>query len=243
MKRNNRKIWSQIPWGGVAVILAAGILISAGIIWSRRPAASETQAPDGPVHTVTFLDQQGEILQESDVNHGSYAVPPELEAVESGIVFRSWSNLLYGIDRDMETRPVYQDLRESSNVFYLGGAYGQLGEQMEMELQLGGKVNLSSIELTLRYDPDVLKKFSCDTLDGPFEVRKKGRGYVVLELAADENLTESVTAAQLRFNIAKSCSDAEMTKILVEMKDPMKLEGGEKGTDSCAVHGEVYLLS
>ena len=222
---------------GTIAILLAGVLISGGIVLSR-------QEPAGPVYTLDFLDENGDLLEQVEVPHGGCAIPPELEHVNDSVSFRCWHQRLYNITASTELRPVYQDLRQYQNVFYMDTRYAKLGERVEAELWLGGKIRLSAVELTLLYDPEVLLDFQCDTEGSPFRVTASEPGSVTLCLDSDMNLTEAMTAATIRFVVSKDGDDLEMTKILMEMHNPaMITEGGVSSTDGTTVQGEIYFLS
>lgn len=246
MKQQKKEMLRQVPWIGVGAILLAGVLISVGIVCFRQNTTAEnaTGSETEAVHTLVFLDEEGAVLDEQQVSDGGYAMPPELESVNDSIAFRCWNQSLYRISRSTELTPVYQDLRESENAFYMDAHYVELGRNVELELWLGGEVCLSSIELTLTYDPEVLLDFQCDVEGSPFRVVSSEEGSVTLRLDADENLAEALTVATLRGTVSKARTDLIKTQIHVDMSGPkLLLNGTEKGTDSNAVHGDIYVLS
>lgn len=245
MKGQIRSILHQVPWIGVISIILAGVLISAMIIFVEPDWNNETiSASDLPIYTLTFVDDRGDLLEQQEVHAGGFAVPPKIESHNDGIAFCGWSQTLYDINRSTEISPVYQDLRQEQNVFYIDSQCAKLGEDVEGSLFLNGSVCLSAIELTLEYDSEVLLDFICDTAEGPFVIVNEEPGTVVLRLEEDQNLTEPMTAAGFRFRINPERDDIAKTRIHVEMKTPaMITEGGEMGTNSRAVHGDIYLLS
>ncbi len=239
MKQQLKDILRQVPWIGVGCILLTGVLISAGIVLYRH-----FTTPPAPQYTVVFTGSQGTLLNQQQVTAGSYALPPKLKHENDSIAFRCWSQHLYNIQNDTEVTPVYQDLRQTPNAFYMDAQYARLGEEVSMPLLLGGVVRLSGLELTLSYDSDVLLDFRCDVEGSPFHIVSSEVGKVVLRLDADENLTQTITAATLHFRIARNRDDVARTAVTVEMKDPLMVVSGlETGTGSTAVHGDIYILS
>lgn len=246
MKKQIRYILQQIPWKGVIVILSAGILISGGMILHAHTKQDQASVatPDMPIYTVTFLDDRGEILEQQQVPEGGFAVPPAKESPNNGMVFRGWSQKLYDINRSTEVTPVYQDLRNEKNAFYIDSQCAQLGEEVTTDLWLCGNVCLSSIQLSLEYDPNVLLDLKCDTAGSPFTVVSTEPGAVILRLDETQNLTGLITVASICFSINPESDTIAKTRIRIDMEDPaMMKEGGEVGADSCAVHSDIFLLS
>lgn len=246
MKEETRSALRQVPWLGVGIILLAGVLISAGIVWSRMPEKPQDPPAEtgGSVCTVTFVDENGSLLEEQQVPAGGYAVPPALESVNDAVVFRQWNNRLYDVTRSVELAPVYQDLQGEKNVFWLDSQYAQLGEEVQTDLWLGGQVCLSGMELAVTYDPEVLEDFRCDVTGSPFTVAESKKGIITLRLEAEENLTEGISVARISFTVADDRADVARTTVRIEMKDPEMIRSGAvAGTDSNAVHGDIYILS
>ena len=234
-----KDILKQVPWKSVIAILLTGVLISGGILVYRQMTK-----PELPKYTVVFKGSQGAVLAQQQVNAGGSAIPPKLQQDNDAIVFRGWSKHLYNIQKDTEVTPVYEDLRQAANAFYMDAAYALPGDEMEMTLWLGGSVRLSGIELTLSYDKDVLQNFRCDVEGSPFQIVATGEDSVTLRLDATDNLTETTAAATVRFTVSKDREDIARTSILVDMADPvLTVSGTQVGTGSSAVHGDIYILS
>lgn len=234
-----KDILRQVPWRSVVCILLCGVLISGGIAAFRHYTK-----PEAPSHTVTFQGSQGTVLAQRQVTDGGFALPPRLKNGSDSIAFRCWSQPLYNIRGDATVTPVYQDLRQTGNAFYMDAQYAQPGETVTMELKLGGTVCLSSIELTLSFDAEVLLDFRCETKDSPFEIVSQDESSVTLRLDSAKNLTEAITAATIQFTVSPRRGDVERTTITVGMRDPIMLvSGSDTGTGSNAVHGDIYILS
>lgn len=234
-----KDILKQVPWKAVIAILLSGILISGGILIYRQ-----LTKPELPKYTVEFTGSQGAVLSQQQVTAGSCAIPPKLQQDNDAIVFRGWSKHLYNIQKDMTVTPVYKDLRQATNAFYMDSAYALPGEEMEMTLWLGGNVRLSGIELTLSYDKDVLQNFRCEAEGSPFRIVATGEDSVTLRLDAGDNLTEATAVATVRFTVSKDRADVARTSILINMADPvLTVSGAQVGTGSNAIHGDIYILS
>ena len=245
MKSQTCSILQEVPWIGVVSILLAGILVSTMIIFADPNRNNETiSTSDLPIYTLTFVDERGDLLEQQEVHAGGFAVPPKMESYNDGIAFCGWSQKLYDINRSTEMYPVYQNLHQEQNVFYIDSQVAQLGDELEANLFLSGIVRLSSINLILEYDSEVLLDFVCDVEESPFAVLSEEPGKVVLGLKVDRNLAEPLTAAVLRFRIDPERDDIARSRIHIEMKSPaMITEEGEVGTSSRAVHGDIFLLS
>lgn len=234
-----KDILKQVPWKSMIAIVLAGILISGGILIYRQMTK-----PELPKYTVVFKGSQGTVLAQQQVTAGGSAMPPKLQNENDGIVFRGWSKHLYNIQKDFEVTPIYEDLRQSTNAFYMDAVYALPGDEMAVTLWLGGNVQLSGIELTLSYDKDVLQNFRCDVEGSPFQIISTGEDSVILRLDAGENLTGATAVASLHFTVSKDRADVARTTILVGMADPvLTVSGIQVGTGSNAVHGDIYILS
>ena len=124
-----KDILKQVPWKSVIAILLTGVLISGGILVYRQMTK-----PELPKYTVVFKGSQGAVLAQQQVTAGGSAIPPKLQQDNDAIVFRGWSKHLYNIQKDTEVTPVYEDLRQAANAFYMDAAYALPGDEMEMTL-------------------------------------------------------------------------------------------------------------
>lgn len=245
MKKQVREILQTIPWLAVFFILLAGILASIGIYCfckeSRNGEKVSAQSQmQSQTHRVTFFREDGSILEEKTVAHGESVMPPVLTSGKDAVVFRGWTINLSSITRDTEARPLFQDLTNEKNVFYMDTRYEESGQDIMVELKLGGRVNLSGIKLTLTYDPEVLKLLESESaLDG-VEVSKTEDGILEIIIDSEENLTEPTQVLCMKYHVEDV--DFILAYLDVSMKEPRRMDGGAMvGTDSTAVNGKIYI--
>ncbi len=243
MKKQIKDICFAIPWLVVGIILVIGVVSSVGIYHVRMNQKESTdQRPigrEGVYHEVTFLKEDGSVLEEKTVADCDSVMPPMWESTENK-VFRGWSMNLSGVTYDFEAQPMVHDISELSNVFHIDTRYEEGGQKVWIELKLGGQVNLSSVKLVLAYDPKVLKFLKSETEHEFIKISKAKNGNLEIIVDSQDNLMGATEIAKLQFRIADV--DFILAHLNIAMFEPRMMDGAsEVASESTAVDGKIYI--
>lgn len=231
MKKIRISFWMQI----VAVFLT-GILASGVAFWIAQEYVSKRQAEELEKHTVTFAYLDGTVIGSREVTHGKGVFPPEL--TDEG-VFRGWSAGFNLVEDDIETHPVFYAIKEN-NLFFFDSVYVQEGKEFSLDLYVGGQVSVSSGELTLEYDTDVLK-FVGVSNGVSCTVTETASGIVVLQFESDTVIKEETLLSQLRF-CAKE-KDAYATEVTLKASNTkVVVDGQEISADCATINNKIFFL-
>ena len=227
----------RIPfWLQIIAIFLVGILASGVAFWIAKDIVSNRQSETMEKHTVTFAYQDGTIIETKEVSHGKGVFPPQL--ADKG-VFRGWSSGFNIVEADVEAHPVYHTIAEN-NLFYFDSVYVQEGKEFSLDLYVGGQVSISSGELTLAYDTDVLD-FVGTSDGGPCTVAETTEGEIVLRFDSDTTIKEEALLSQLRFYAKEK--DAYATEVVLKASKMMVVaEGQEIPADCATINNKVFFL-
>lgn len=226
-------------WIQVALILLAGVLLSLGIwMYSNSLHNDSEQEHESKSFKVTFAAGDGAVIAEKNAEREKGVLPPEIEIGE-GTVFRGWDNRINCIRADIETHPILYPIKES-NLFYFNSEYVFEGEDFELELLLGGNVNISSGELNIEYDPEVLTFIDADESEC-CRAKLTENGTITVTLNSESVLTDSTSLAVLKFHAEEK--DAYSTRIdLIGGAFTVREAGKETPIDSATINNNIYFL-
>lgn len=231
--RENRQKKALPFWLQIVLILMTGALVSLGIwLYSKTPEASGS----GEKYTVTFAYGDGSVIAKSEVRSGKGVLPP---IPETDDVFRGWDSAINNVTDNIEAHPMLYTIVED-NLFYFNSVYVQEGERFNISLRLGGNVNMSSGELTLEYDPEVLTYIGADceklcTIDLPEP------GLISVRVNSDAVLTDAAQLAVLKFRAEEK--DAYSTQINLKTSKVVTLSAGEEiPADNATINNKIYFL-
>lgn len=227
MKKNAR-----IPfWLQIVLILLTGVLASVGIL-----AARSGSEPDLPRYTVTFAYSDGTVIEAKEVSEGKGVYPPEY--IGEG-VFRGWSGRFNQVTSDVEVHPVIHSIGED-NLFYFHSVYVEEGKSFALDVQLGGRVSVSSGELTILYDPAVLEYRGADS-EAFCSVTEGAEGELTLTFEAEEPIRKETLLAKLNFCALEK--DAYATEVQLQAKNVKIVSDGEELPADCAtINNKVFFL-
>ena len=227
----------RIPfWLQIVAISLAGVLASGVAFWITQEYVSSRQNEELETHTVTFAYLDGTVIETKEVAHGKGTFPPELS--NKG-VFRGWSAGFNIVENDIEVHPIYYTIKEN-NLFYFDSVYIQEGKEFSLDVCVGGHVSVSSGELTLRYDPNVLDFLGSD--DVKFcTVTESTMGELVICLEGKTAIKTQTLLSQLRF-LAKE-KDAYSTEITLKASNVKVIADGQEMPADCAtINNKVFFL-
>lgn len=245
MKKCVKETIRAIPWMAVFLILLVGGLVSIGICFCNGDrkedyATAASIQEQNKTCQVTFLQEDGTVLEVKEVAYGESVMPPLLTSEKEGKVFRGWTTNFSRIVADMEAVPIFHDLSGEKNVLFMDTCYEESGKDISIELKLGGRVKLSGMKITLTYDPKVLAYLESEVLLDNTKVTKSDDGILEIVIDEKENLTEPISLLRMKYHVEDV--DFILTYLELSMKEPRKIEGGTAiGTDSTAVNGKIFI--
>lgn len=227
----------KIPfWLQIISILLIGVIVSVSIFFTINYVGEKKRIEALGTHTVTFAYLDGTVIETKEVAHGKGVFPPTLK--DNG-VFRGWSAGFNIVTSDIEVHPDYYNVPEN-NLFYFDSVYVKEGEKFSIDVCVGGTVSVSSGELILEYDPDVLKfQKSKDKDDAVKVMQSKGKITIAFDFA--EPLKAESVLSQLQFKAKKK--DAYSTELLLKAVDMKVVSKGEKIPADCAtLNNKIFFL-
>ena len=217
-------------WAQVLSILLIGVLASAVVWLVARDKKTER-------HTVTFAYDVGTVIEKKEVKDGRGVLPPNLELENE--VFRGWSCAINNVTQDLEAHPMTYSIVED-NLFYIDSAYVKEGKKITLPLMLGGQVNVSSGELTVEYDPEVLtfKKAEKNAL---CSVQENSPGKLTITFSSNETITKATQLTSLTFYARRK--DVYTTELTLSgTKVSLVANGTEKPADFATINNKIYFL-
>jgi len=187
--------------------------------------------------SVRFLGEAGEVLLEKKVPQGAFAIPPSDIPITRNQVMQGWYGSMLNVSSDSDCRISLKDISNETNAFYINTQYVPCNGSFEMDVCVGGKVNLSSIEFFLPYDDRSLQYESSESSIGSVENEKPG---VLSFLLNDQPVTEDVILFSVRFKaIGKPFSFVELKPSI--SKAITLLANGTEITEYQVIPAQIYL--
>ena len=227
MKAKDNK---KLPfWIQITSIILVGVMASAAVFFIVKDIKAEK-------YTVTFAYQDGSVIEKKEVKKGKGVFPPDFS---TDGVFRGWSAAINNVESDIEVHPMVYDIVED-NLFYFDSLYIKEGKKFTLDINLGGKVNALSGELTISYDKDVLEYKSADCMKG-VEISETDKGELLIKFGFDDALTKKSVLSSITFKSKKV--DAYSTELLLTAKDVKSVENGKEVPAVYAtINNDIFFL-
>ena len=223
---------SRIPfWAQITLILLCGVLCSVAVLLILPEIKKET-------HVVTFAYGDGTVIGTKEVKDGRGVMP---EIYETEDVFRGWSGAINHVTADVEVHPMlYHITSADENLFYFNSVYVKEGNAFTLDLQLSGAVRISSADLTLEYDPEVMSFVQAE--GGAFcSAEESEPGSVKVAFRADTPVTDKTVLAQLTFKTRRK--DVLETQIdLIAENANLTQNGKNISVTVSTINNKVYFL-
>lgn len=231
MNEKSKKAKKKVPlWAQVIAILLIGVLTSCAVWLIGRDQKMER-------HNVTFAYGDGTVIEKKEVKDGQGVFPPILKLENT--VFRGWSSPINYVTQDIEVHPSLYTIVED-NLFYIDAAYVKEGKKLKLPLMLGGQVNVSSGELTVEYDPEVLTLNKAEN-NNVCKANTTASGVLTITFSSEEILTQTTQLTTLEFYAKKK--DVYATEIVLSgTKVTVVVNGKEKPADFATINNKVYFL-
>ncbi len=226
-----------MPYGAqIALILLSGVIASVVVLFAVNSYKIKKAEENAPIHTVTFAYQDGSVIKQKEVKEGKGVLPPNLETQG---VFRGWSVIINNITSDVETHPMIYSINDE-NLFYFNSVYVEEGDEFNIDLMLGGEINISSTELTIKYDPKVMKFIRLSESE-LCNITNKEKGSLTVLINSNTPLTAEALISQITFKAKKK--DVSSSRIDLICKNAKLVnEGVETSVTVSTLNNNIYYL-
>lgn len=208
---NKKKLWIIILI--LAVVLAAAI-VSLIILGQREEPGVDQGSNSNSVskdqYTVTFYSNDGTVLKIDSVEKGKTANPPAQPQMLYGTVFQSWDTDISSVTKNLEVRPICEDVKEKQNIFAIEGAYGKSGGTVIVPIRLCGEVCVSAFDMTISYDSNALDLISVSE-DGAVLYNDEMPGKIKLNYVSTDNTLADVDICFLEFSVKAPSGQSQVT--------------------------------
>ena len=214
------------------ILLIVGILlvgiITSGIIWWRSSEVNK--------HNVKFYNYQNELIAEYKVKDGKSVFFDKTLAPIENAVFKGWDKNLSAITEDTEVHPIYQTVDKDANAFYIDTYYVNGGDDLWIDLKIGGIIDAKTAKIAIAYDSEVLtylESNSSEYLFSPVEVKDE---YLILHFDFTNKDIQNGTIVRLHFE----CKDVEFLTTDLPI-DFLNVQSKDGLTNSTSVKGNIYI--
>lgn len=227
----------HIPfWLQIVMILISGVLASLLVFALSNYQKALISERNAPEYTVNFAYQDGTVIEKKAVKKGKGVFPPNFETEG---VFRGWSSSINNVTSNLEVHPAVYEINDE-NLFYFDSVYVKEGEKFTIDLTLAGKVNLSSAELEIEYDPDVMK-FIKTSKSEICSVEKIKNGLLKVTINSDEPLTDKLLLSYLTFKAKKK--NVNYSRVDLKAKNGTIVENGkEQSATISTINNNIFYL-
>ena len=227
----------KIPfWIQITSILLIGVIVSVSVFHIINYVGEKKRIEALGTHTVTFAYLNGKVIETKEVAHGKGVFPPTLK--DKG-VFRGWSAGFNNVTTDVEVHPIYHNIAEN-NLFYFDSVYVEEGKKFLIDVRVGGIVSVSSGELTIEYDPNVLKFIKTSDNDASVNVAHT-KGKITISIDYADPLKTEAILSKLQFKAKKK--DVYSTELVVNALNMKVVSNGEEIPADCAtINNKIYFL-
>lgn len=213
------------------------LILLVGLTACQDGARNGSSGVDGKL-AVTFYSNDDTILKIDYVEKGAAAVPPAEPQMSYGMVFQSWDTDFSKVTKDMEIHPICEDVKEKTNAFAVGGAYGRTGDTVTVPVTLCGRVCVAGFDATITYDPEALELTGV-TEDGAVLYNAEEPGVIRLNYVSVENTEADVDVCRLRFRIK---ADSGPIPVTMELHSICACSSGVDSQDDSMYVPEAYLI-
>lgn len=177
-------------------------------------------------YAVTFLTSDGQILEDRMVGYGERVELPQNPKVLPGEVFVGWDPEPDKITDDIIIKEETINVSEIENAIALSTGYCHKGETATLSLQLCGKVCLSGVDLSIRFDPQKLefKEFSYED-DAVICNYDNKTGEIKLNFLTLRNVQGDVELCNMIF---KAIGKAEKIPLSITVKEILAFDGDDE---------------
>lgn len=233
-----------------SVILVSCVAIVFIVDFNKGKSAGETDeatsitSGNTQKHTVTFYSNDGTVLKIDSVNENSSATPPVAPSMTYGTVFKSWDTDFSNVTKDLEIRPVCEEIKDKPNVLAIQSRYAKKDGTVVVPIQLCGNVCVSGLDITVRYDKELLN-LKTVTEDKGVIFNDATPGIIKLNYVSTQNTVADVDICNLQFYV--NATEGEIP-ITIEISGIYAFEDQEKNDtlfipESTVIDGKVFVIN
>lgn len=194
-------------------------------------------------YTVTFYSNDGTVLKIDSVTENTSATPPVAPAMTYGTVFKSWNTDFSNVTKDLEVHPVCEEIKGKPNVLAVQSRYSKKDGTVVVPIQLCGNVCVSGIDITIRYDKDLLN-LKAVTEDKGVVFNDATPGIIKLNYVSTQNTVADVDICNLQFYV--NAAEGEIP-ITLEINGIYAFEDEKSDKlyipESTVVDGKVFVVN
>ena len=195
-------------------------------------------------YTVTFYSNDGTVLKIDSVTENTSATPPVAPTMTYGTVFKSWDTDFSKVTKDLEIHPVCEEIQDKPNALVVQSRYSKKDGTVVVPIQLCGNVCVSGLDITIRYDKELLK-LKAVTEDKGVIFNDETPGIIKLNYVSTQNTVADVDICNLQFYVNADKSEIPIT---IEINGIYAFEDQEKTDtlfipESTVIDGKVFVIN
>lgn len=222
-------------WRILLAVLIAVIAVSVSTFFIIFASKKPPEPIEGKF-TIRFIDLNGEILEERQVEKGGFAIPPPPPELPLNTVFTGWGGAFIAVNGDSNCSVLYRDISNKPNVFYIPTIYAESGTTFQLKLFVGGTVSLDILEIELPYNKEIMRFVSAQSAFGSVV---NENDTIKFALNSNTSLQKNTELATITFKAIGEpfvYMDIKPTIILAQQASPV----GYINADHQIVTGRVY---
>lgn len=188
-----------------------------------------TYIKQGLYHTVTFCDEEGNIISSERVHTGANAVGPEVVPKRDGFVFSGWDKSVMNVNRDITVLPVF--VEADSPLFVVDSVIGNPGKnELKVQIRLVNNPGICSAKLNVSYGYGLsLKSYAFSeelggTSVGPETTPQTGQS-VFLWYSYDADYYDDSVFVTLIFDVTDDAQGMQEIKLDYDSEDVFNQAG------------------
>ena len=198
MKNVNKK--------ALIIIILVFIIVISILVFFRRSS-----------YTITFLNYNKTVFAKKKIMQGEVISSPGIPEIPEGYIFGGWNIEISSINKDTEIMPICIEIPKEKNVIALSSGYGKIGNNLNLPLQLCGKVDISCFEIVISYDKDMLNFVAFENEDGNVVANcDSENGKIYINYISNGNTLGEVDLCDIVFSISNNKSSATDVTLLVQ---------------------------
>lgn len=181
--------------GLIAIVVAAAIILIA--VCNNINKDDGSKALNGDCQVDFWVDNS--LLDVQFVKQGDSVYPKTVPYVP-GKVFKGWDVSLGEITDKVSAKAVFETTSDKKNCFAVNSVYCVTGETVTVDLTLCGKINLSTADFRIKYDPEFLILNDAKNTDPSIVINSdKKNGTIYCSMLLDGDVEGDIDCMQLEF--------------------------------------------
>lgn len=174
----------------------------------------DPEEPEQGDLTVTFVDYNTNVIDEKQVEYGGTATLPTNPNRE-GYIFKGWNGQYENVTSNQTVTAEYISA-DANNIFYLESTSTKKNEDFTINLNVQGTVKISSTDLEIHYDKDVLEAVSANDEETEAVVNIENPGVIYCNFSRSQDRTKKFLLSDLTFKV-KNGATVKNTEIYIVM--------------------------